>query len=76
MSLLHSSVVRCDKPAAVINGGSSWNSEKGPVYGETIHYSCNDGYNLVGKENITCTETGLYDSQPPECRGELSLPMC
>lgn len=73
MCLLGSSVVTCDKPGQVTNGRSSWSSEDRPKYGEIIQYLCNEGYTLDGKEKIVCTETGKYDSQPPECKGQSCL---
>ncbi|KAK2915381.1 hypothetical protein Q8A73_005975 [Channa argus] len=60
-------MVTCEKPTEVINGRSSWNSEDDPQYGEIINFSCNEGYTLVGKSSIVCSETGDYDSPPPKC---------
>lgn len=68
--LSDSSVVTCDTPAEVANGRSSWDSEDVPAYGEIINYTCDEGYTLVGKDSIVCSETGEYDSQPPECKGK------
>ncbi|KAK2861765.1 hypothetical protein Q5P01_001298 [Channa striata] len=62
-------IVTCEIPAEVTNGRSSWDSKDEPKYGERIHYSCNEGYTLVGNASIACTETGEYDSRPPECEG-------
>lgn len=71
-----SSVVTCDAPGKVAHGKSLWDSEGDPKYGDVIHYVCNEGYTLVGKDNIVCGETGEYDSQPPECEGKHSPSMC
>ncbi|KAK2861766.1 hypothetical protein Q5P01_001299 [Channa striata] len=60
-------IVTCEIPAEVTNGRSSWDSKDEPKYGERIHYSCNEGYTLVGNASVACTETGEYDSRPPEC---------
>ncbi|XP_054906053.1 complement receptor type 2-like [Poeciliopsis prolifica] len=60
-------VVTCPKPTRVENGRHSWNNVRKPEYRQTIHFTCNTGYNLVGNEIIRCTETGEYDSQPPRC---------
>ncbi|XP_054906238.1 sushi, von Willebrand factor type A, EGF and pentraxin domain-containing protein 1-like isoform X2 [Poeciliopsis prolifica] len=60
-------VVTCPKPTRVENGRHSWISGHNPQYRETIHYTCNTGYNVVGNKTITCTETGGYDSEPPRC---------
>lgn len=70
MCLLGSSVVTCDKPGQVTNGRSLWSSGDPPKYGEAVQYLCNQGYTLVGKEKVVCTETGRYDSQPPQCQGQ------
>ncbi|XP_042365010.1 complement decay-accelerating factor, GPI-anchored isoform X2 [Plectropomus leopardus] len=61
-------IVTCDIPGKVTNGRSTWDSQDEPKYGETIQYICDDGYTLIGKDTIMCSETGLYDSQPPECK--------
>ncbi|XP_067360622.1 complement receptor type 1 isoform X5 [Channa argus] len=67
-------VVTCEKPTEVINGRSSWNSEDDPQYGEIINFSCNEGYTLVGKSSIVCSETGDYDSPPPKCEADCPKP--
>ncbi|XP_041811847.1 complement decay-accelerating factor, GPI-anchored isoform X3 [Chelmon rostratus] len=66
-------IVTCDTPAEVANGRSSWDSEDVPAYGEIINYTCDEGYTLVGKDSIVCSETGEYDSQPPECKGSRGI---
>ncbi|XP_039652847.1 complement decay-accelerating factor isoform X2 [Perca fluviatilis] len=62
-------IVTCAKPDEVANGRSSWDSQDKPKYGESIQYVCNNGYTLIGKDSITCSETGRYDTLPPECEG-------
>ncbi|KAK2861762.1 hypothetical protein Q5P01_001295 [Channa striata] len=62
-------ITTCEVPAEVTNGRSSWDSEVDPEYGERIHYSCNEGYTLVGNATIVCSENSEYDSPPPECEG-------
>ncbi|KAI3369813.1 hypothetical protein L3Q82_024636, partial [Scortum barcoo] len=66
-------LVTCNKPHEVTNGRNSWNSSDYPPYGETIRYTCEEGYVLIGKDTITCSETGEYDSHPPECKSKLPL---
>ncbi|XP_068171323.1 complement decay-accelerating factor isoform X2 [Antennarius striatus] len=61
-------IVTCDTLDPIANGMNSWEMEDRPKYGEIIHYTCNEGYSLFGKNNIMCSETGEYDSQPPECK--------
>ncbi|XP_054906226.1 sushi, von Willebrand factor type A, EGF and pentraxin domain-containing protein 1-like isoform X2 [Poeciliopsis prolifica] len=60
-------IVTCPKPTRVENGRHSWNNVRKPEYQETVYFTCNTGYNLVGNKTIRCTETGGYDSQPPRC---------
>nr|XP_046238878.1 complement decay-accelerating factor isoform X2 [Scatophagus argus] len=60
-------IVKCEPPPDVDNGRSSWDSQDEPKYGEIINYVCNEGFTLTGKAHIMCSETGDYDSQPPEC---------
>ncbi|XP_051269650.1 complement decay-accelerating factor isoform X2 [Dicentrarchus labrax] len=62
-------IVTCRAPDGVTNGKNNWDSSDEPKYGEIIHYDCDEGYTLVGNDEITCSETGEYDSQPPECKG-------
>ncbi|KAM9361646.1 complement decay-accelerating factor isoform 2-T2 [Symphorus nematophorus] len=62
-------IVICDKPDQPANGKFIWDSEDEPKYGEIIQYICNEGYTLVGNDSIKCTETGEYNSGPPECKG-------
>lgn len=70
------SVVTCYLPQDVTNGLSHWKSQARPKYGEIVHYSCNEGYVLVGKNSLKCTKTGEYDFAPPECRGKYSTSRC
>ncbi|XP_070758148.1 complement decay-accelerating factor isoform X2 [Enoplosus armatus] len=62
-------IVTCDKPDEVTNGRSLWDSQDYPKYGEIIQYICNEGHTLIGNDSIVCSETGEYNSQPPECKG-------
>uniref|UniRef100_A0A8C7YQN0 Sushi domain-containing protein n=1 Tax=Oryzias sinensis TaxID=183150 RepID=A0A8C7YQN0_9TELE len=66
-SLVFVAVV-CKTPPEVANGSSSWRGPKNPKYGETIQYSCEEGYTLFGNSTITCDENGGYTPGPPECK--------
>lgn len=74
LTLFDSSVVTCEIPPEVANGKNSWDVDDYPTYGATIHYICDEGYALVGENDLTCGEAGEYDSPPPECEGESALP--
>uniref|UniRef100_A0A3P9HEY7 Sushi domain-containing protein n=1 Tax=Oryzias latipes TaxID=8090 RepID=A0A3P9HEY7_ORYLA len=60
--------VVCKTPPEVANASSSWSGPKNPKYGETIQYSCKEGYTLFGNSSITCDENGGYTPGPPECK--------
>ncbi|XP_036958003.1 complement decay-accelerating factor, GPI-anchored isoform X3 [Acanthopagrus latus] len=61
-------LVTCDIPAEVAHGKRSWESEDYPTYEQVIRYTCDDGYTLVGKDTLVCSDSGEYDSEPPECK--------
>ncbi|KAM8756567.1 complement decay-accelerating factor isoform 4-T4 [Acanthopagrus schlegelii] len=68
-------LVTCDIPAEVAHGKHSWESEDYPTYEQVIRYTCDDGYTLVGEDTLVCSDSGEYDSEPPECKsGRHSLP--
>ena len=45
---------------------------KGLEFGSTATYTCNSGFVLFGKGIRTCLESGVWNGQAPECRGEES----
>ncbi|XP_041835475.1 complement decay-accelerating factor isoform X2 [Melanotaenia boesemani] len=61
-------IVKCGKPPEVTNGRSLWDLPDNPKYGDTVKYSCDVGYTLIGDPSIKCNENGQYSSQPPECK--------
>ncbi|KAM9410624.1 complement factor H isoform 2-T2 [Pholidichthys leucotaenia] len=62
-------IVQCEIPHQIDNGRSLWDVQGQPKYGESVQYSCDPGYTLIGNDSITCTETGKYNAQPPQCTG-------
>ncbi|KAF6074137.1 CD46 molecule [Phyllostomus discolor] len=46
-------------------------------YGSKIHYTCNEGYHLVGKATLYCQlseDTVGWDADPPQCEKNLCQP--
>ena len=43
----------------------------GTDLGQTAHYSCNTGYNLVGNSTLVCQATGNWSGSAPTCEGML-----
>ncbi|KAA0707135.1 Complement factor H H factor 1 [Triplophysa tibetana] len=66
-------VVSC--PAVnVLNGNRI--GGKAPPYSlnNFIQYKCNDGYDIIGQDHITCTANG-WSSEPPQCIGYCEPPV-
>ena len=55
----------CDRPPAVDNGVVHLIQ-----YGESVIYSCNQGYTLKGNSTRDCQESGEWSGQQPICEGK------
>ena len=53
------SSTECDANSNVRRTGSN--------VGETIGFSCEDGYQLVGSQSIVCLSSGSWSNSPPLC---------
>lgn len=56
----------CGHPRKIENGEFTNNNET-IYYGETVVYSCNFGFSLVGVNALTCTDDGSFDMLAPIC---------
>ena len=36
--------------------------------GDATSFTCDDGYELIGSMNVTCTSDGTWSDEPPMCR--------
>ncbi|XP_071492238.1 uncharacterized protein [Diadema antillarum] len=54
----------CGDPGVFANGTKTG----GVGYGDTMFYSCDEGFTLVGATEISCTGSG-WDNDPPVCYG-------
>ena len=54
----------CDDPGTSLNGNRQVNAT---TFGSTVDYSCNDGYELVGRQQRTCRSTGRWSGSLPVC---------
>ncbi|RXN09170.1 complement decay-accelerating factor-like isoform X2 [Labeo rohita] len=57
----------CELPDPVEHGRFITPKDE-PVFNDTIEFSCDENYVLVGKSSITCSDYGEYDSPPPKCK--------
>ncbi|KAJ8265416.1 hypothetical protein COCON_G00145150 [Conger conger] len=61
--------VKCPLPPNIPNGIFSPSEDKEYLlYGQSVAYSCEKTYTLFGNSQLTCTENGTYNADPPECR--------
>ena len=40
----------------------------GHLYSDKINFTCNAGYNLIGKTIAECLNTGSWSAQVPQCQ--------
>ena len=61
--------VDCDNLTDPSNGQVDHTA--GTTFGQTVTYSCETGYNLVGDSTRTCQATGNWSGSAPTCEGVL-----
>ncbi|KAI8496791.1 hypothetical protein Bbelb_254460 [Branchiostoma belcheri] len=58
---------QCWDPGVPVNGNRDNNSNF--TSGQTVRYTCMDGYHLLGTANITCQPNGTWSGATPTCEG-------
>nr|XP_039250433.1 sushi, von Willebrand factor type A, EGF and pentraxin domain-containing protein 1-like isoform X1 [Styela clava] len=58
----------CKVPKAPTNGHGEYNYNDFVPYGDSIKYSCNEGYDIQGKSQIRCRKSGKFSYQVPTCK--------
>ena len=61
-------IVQCDALFDPDNGNVSTNGT-GFGIGDIATYFCDDGYDLIGNDTITCQSNGSWSGSPPTCQG-------
>ncbi|NWZ01976.1 CR2 protein, partial [Loxia curvirostra] len=61
--------VTCPRPPSIANGLHSGLSSGSFSRGVTVSYSCREGFQLLGNESITCTDSGRWSRTLPRCEG-------
>ena len=56
--------VLCPISIPPLDGEGSWSSRE---MGAALHYSCSEGFNLVGTASQECLPTGEWSSSTPLC---------
>ena len=56
----------CEDPGLVLNGFLlNWGGRV--PFGASITYHCNEGFDVVGSNILTCQSDGTWDTPPPRC---------
>jgi hypothetical protein len=58
--------VQCGMPARIPNGGYKLVNDT-RHYLSMTSYSCNDGYQLIGRGDLVCDIDGRWNGPPPRC---------
>lgn len=58
--------IRCMKPEDPLNGRASLNGSEASL-GDSVEYSCDYGYVLVGTHKRICSEDSSWSDEQPEC---------
>ncbi|XP_053397800.1 neurogenic locus notch homolog protein 1-like isoform X1 [Mercenaria mercenaria] len=58
-------ILDCGPVADIVNGGISYSD--GTIYGSTVYYSCNNGYEVTGVASRVCLATGEWSDSQPVC---------
>lgn len=59
--------VTCSTPA-VANSASSGGDVPVRRVGDTVNFTCSEGFQLDGAQQITCGPGGQWQPEPPQCR--------
>lgn len=61
-------LITCKKPTEISNGRISTRLDREfPKIADTIEYTCDPNYKLIGNKSILCQNDGEYSSDPPRC---------
>ncbi|NXT73794.1 CR2 protein, partial [Zapornia atra] len=67
--LPHCGEVKCPPPPGIANGQHSSQPLDNHLPGSAVHYTCRDGYSLIGNASIRCTAEGTWSRPRPRCEG-------
>ena len=65
------SEIKCPSPQIIQHG--LYKIEGDPIFGNSVSFSCVDGYKLVGSNRRNCDADGQWDGVQPVCEGILLL---
>ncbi|KAI8510733.1 hypothetical protein Bbelb_116490 [Branchiostoma belcheri] len=63
------------KPCPELPHPTNGNITEGHLYGDTVTFSCNEAYELIGSENRTCQTNQSWSGVQPICSRKLCQPL-
>ncbi|KAI8483449.1 hypothetical protein Bbelb_387810 [Branchiostoma belcheri] len=61
--LIEKTAVQCPLLSPLLHGSVSGSNS----YGDVVHFTCEQGYRLVGKSSLTCLSDGTWNGNSPTC---------
>ncbi|XP_037396855.1 sushi, von Willebrand factor type A, EGF and pentraxin domain-containing protein 1-like isoform X2 [Pygocentrus nattereri] len=68
-------VVKCFPPPEILNGQPEEPLLDEYEYGQAVTYVCNAGYTRSGDSTVSCSNNGLFQPSPPECKKKTCGPL-
>ncbi|NXS50938.1 CR1 protein, partial [Balaeniceps rex] len=59
----------CPSPSAIDHGQHDGKDVKVFIPGQSVNYSCDPGYSLIGKTTLRCMVNGTWSIPYPRCEG-------
>ncbi|XP_037396859.1 complement receptor type 2-like isoform X1 [Pygocentrus nattereri] len=66
--LVNCTVITCPAPPGTENGRINEPLRGVYTYGQTVTYSCNEGFKLIGASERTCSGDETFQRSPPQCQ--------
>ncbi|XP_066480760.1 complement receptor type 1-like [Tiliqua scincoides] len=67
-------VMRCHAPPRVVNATYSYHESSASRDGIFVNYTCEPGYNLIGRATLYCTASGMWNLPAPRCEDNCGPP--
>ena len=72
LSLNFPGIPACGDPGQPLNGYRLPDDRTTYSVGATLHFSCAEGFTLVGADILRCMNNGTWDHQRPLCEGNVN----
>ena len=66
--ILLETAIDCGSPPQLVNG--TVDASEGTYYRNVAKFTCNEGFELIGYDSISCQASGNWSTLTAECRSE------